>query len=117
MTKHTLIHAGLIVGVGLMLVGTAVAQRGQAPALATSVVQQQGTKPVLPSYTSVMTSWGEPDIFGMWPLNHLVTTILVRNPQLGDKLYLTEEEFKVKKASLEQSSKQKASGTLPFSES
>jgi hypothetical protein len=64
-----------------------------------------------------MTSWGEPDISGMWPLNHLVSTTLVRNAQLGDKLYLTEEEFKAKKATSEASAKSKASGTLPSSES
>ncbi len=120
MMKHTLIHAGLIFGVGLSLVslpGTLAAQRGQPPAPQTPAVQQQGSKPVLPPYKQVMTSWGEPDISGMWPLNHLVSTNLVRNAQLGEKLYLTDEEFKAKKASSEQSSKQKASGTLPSSES
>ena len=41
-----------------------------------------------------MTSWGEPDISGMWPINHLVTNRLQRDPKLGDRLYLTDQEFK-----------------------
>jgi hypothetical protein len=116
MKKHILTPAGLILGVGLALVSlpdTVSAQRGGAA----QISLQPGTKPVLPPYKQVMTSWGEPDISGMWPLNHLVTTNLVREARLGNKLYLTEEEFKAKKASSDASSKQKQSGTLPSSES
>ena len=63
-----------------------------------------------------MTSWGEPDITGMWPINHLVTTQLQRDARLGDRLYKTEEEFKTAQAAAEASRKQKASGTVPVSE-
>ena len=41
-----------------------------------------------------MTSWAEPDIYGMWPINHLVSNRLQRAPNFGDRLYLTDEEFK-----------------------
>jgi hypothetical protein len=64
-----------------------------------------------------MTSWGEPDISGMWPINHLVTNRLTRAAQYGDRLYLTDEEFKTAQAAAERTQKQRASGALPSSES
>jgi hypothetical protein len=128
MMKHILTPAGLILGMGLML-GSAVAQQQPAkapaptaPAAATAVLgatkaPQPAAKPAAPAYKQPKTSWGEPDISGMWPINHLVTNRLQRDPKLGDRLYLTDEEFKTKQADAERTQKQRASGALPSSES
>jgi hypothetical protein len=40
-----------------------------------------------------VTSWGDPDLQGTWPIMHLLSTPLQRNPDYGDRLYLTEEEY------------------------
>src|SRR5438552_8266811 len=73
--------------------------------------------PAPPPYKQPMTSWGEPDISGMWPINHLVTTPLQRDPKYGDRAYLTDEEFKAAQTRAEAQQKQRASGALPSSES
>jgi hypothetical protein len=122
MMKHILTPAGLILGMGLIL-GTAAAQQqpAKAPAppapAAAKAPQPAAAKPAAPAYKQPMTSWGEPDISGMWPINHLVTNRLQRQAQYGDRLYLTDEEFKKAQASAEQTQKQRASGALPSSES
>jgi hypothetical protein len=46
-----------------------------------------------PSFKAPKTSWGEPDLQGIWPINHLIRVGLQRNPQYGDRLYKTDEEF------------------------
>jgi hypothetical protein len=46
------------------------------------------------AYVVPKTSWGEPDLQGMWPLNHLIGVPMQRNTQLyGDRFEMTEEEF------------------------
>jgi hypothetical protein len=46
-----------------------------------------------PKYTPPKTPWGEPDLQGIWPLNHLINVNLERAPQYGDRLYKTDNEF------------------------
>lgn len=52
-----------------------------------------------PSYTypngspHPVTSWGDPDLQGMWPIMHLIATPLQRNPQYGDRRLLNDEEW------------------------
>src|SRR5690242_3012423 len=45
-----------------------------------------------PNYTPPKTPWGEPDLQGIWPLNHLIQVPLVRQKQYGDRLYRTDQE-------------------------
>lgn len=45
------------------------------------------------NWVSPMTSWGEPDIRGMWPINHLIGVPVVRKSEFGDRLFMTDEEF------------------------
>jgi len=40
-----------------------------------------------------MTPWGDPDLQGMWPIMHLFATPLQRNPQYGERRFLTDEEY------------------------
>lgn len=39
------------------------------------------------------TPWGEPDLSGTWPIDHLIGTPLVRPEQFGERRYMTEDEF------------------------
>ena len=118
--KRILTFAGFTIGAGLMLCSTAAAQqtapaRGQAPAAQPAPA---AAKPAAaPAYKQQMTSWGEPDISGMWPLNHLVTTGLQRNARYGDRLYMTDEEFKTAQDAAGQRKERNAAGTIPVAES
>jgi len=125
MVKHILTPAGLVIGMGLMLVtiphsAAAQQQPAKAPAPATPAAPkapQPTSKTAAPAYKQPLTSWGEPDISGMWPINHLVSNRLQRAASYGDRLYLTDEEFKAAQAAAERTQKQRASGALPSSES
>ncbi|WP_305096922.1 hypothetical protein [Croceibacterium aestuarii] len=70
----------------------ACAAAGPLPALA------QDDLTVLPpaqnGYQPAKTEWGEPDISGGWPIDHLNgRTPLLRDPKDGNRIFLTEEEF------------------------
>jgi hypothetical protein len=64
-------------------------------------------------YVPPKTPWGEPDLQGMWPLNHLITTPLQRQPQYGTRRFLTEEEFAAAQKSAAQSTERFQGGTIP----
>jgi hypothetical protein len=49
-------------------------------------------KPV-PNYVPPKTVWGDPDLQGIWPINHLIAVPLTRPKQYGDRLYRTDQEF------------------------
>jgi hypothetical protein len=51
-------------------------------------------------WTQPLTSWGEPDLTGMWPIGHLTGTPLQRPAQFGDRELLTDEEFAEREARL-----------------
>src|SRR5580698_4894191 len=46
-----------------------------------------------PKFTVPKTPWGEPDLQGIWPIDHLIAVPLVRPPQYGDRLYRNDQEF------------------------
>ena len=46
-----------------------------------------------PNYKPPKTPWGEPDLQGTWPINHLIAVPLERQRQYGDRLYKTDQEF------------------------
>jgi hypothetical protein len=45
------------------------------------------------AYAPPRTAWGDPDLQGMWPIDKLNGTPVERPPELGDRRYLTDEEF------------------------
>jgi hypothetical protein len=47
-----------------------------------------------PRWTPPRTPWGDPDLRGTWPLDQLGRTPLQRPPQYGDRLLLTDAEYK-----------------------
>ena len=46
-----------------------------------------------PNYKPPKTPWGEPDLQGIWPINHLIAVPLERPRQYGDRLYRNDQEF------------------------
>ena len=42
------------------------------------------------------TPWGDPDLQGIWPSTHMVGVPFERAPQFGNRLFLTDEEFRVR---------------------
>jgi hypothetical protein len=64
-------------------------------------------------WTQPMTSWGEPDIQGMWPINHLIGVPLQRDPKHGDRLFLTDEEFAEEQASVAARDERFQTGPIP----
>jgi hypothetical protein len=91
---------GICVGIGLML-SPAVAQ--QPPASRT--------------YTPPKTPWGEPDLQGIWPLNHLIATPFQRPEKYGDRGFLTDDEFAAAQKSAEARNKRFESGAIPQADS
>jgi hypothetical protein len=65
------------------------------------------------AYSPPLTSWGEPDLQGMWPLNHLIGVPLQRNPQYGDRLEMTDEEYAAAQANVEARDERFQSGAIP----
>jgi hypothetical protein len=50
--------------------------------------------PAVPmNYQPKKTSWGEPDLTGTWPIDHLNSTPLQRTPEQGKRVFLTDEEY------------------------
>jgi hypothetical protein len=49
--------------------------------------------PVPNAYQPKKTPWGEPDLRGTWPIDHLNMTPLQRTPAQGNRVFLTDEEF------------------------
>jgi hypothetical protein len=56
---------------------------------ATAAVAQAATT----RWTPPLTSWGDPDLTGMWPVTHLNGTPVQRPAEFGDRPELTDQEF------------------------
>jgi hypothetical protein len=78
---HERISRAGVVAVGLAL----TALTASLP----SAAQNQSSSP----WEHPTTPWGDPDLQGMWPINHMTLVPLVRPEQFGDRNVLTDEEF------------------------
>jgi hypothetical protein len=58
--------------------------------------------PVSRDYHPARTAWGEPDLRGTWPIDHLNFTPLQRPPEQAGRYYLNDEEFAARQAMLAQ---------------
>ena len=76
-------------------------------ALAQDKPSQPGT------WKQPMTPWGEPDLRGIWPLNHLISTPFQRPETFGDRRFLTDEEFAAAQKSAEDRNARFLSGAIP----
>jgi hypothetical protein len=52
-------------------------------------------------YVAPRTPWGDPDLRGMWPIMHLISTPFQRPEEYGDRAELTEEEYAATQERLE----------------
>jgi hypothetical protein len=105
MIKKILALCGVSIGVGLML--------SSAPQ--TAMAQQPTASKA--GWTPPMTPWGEPDLQGTWPLNHLISTPFQRPEKFGDRRFMSDEEFKAAQASAEARNKRFESGAIPAADS
>ena len=64
---------------------------------ATTLLAQ--TKPAK-AYTQPKTAWGDPDLQGTWTSDDCINTPMQRPANLGDKLYLTDEELSQREAAI-----------------
>jgi hypothetical protein len=105
MVKRILALLGISIGIGLMLCWTPGTAAAQQPA---------ATKP---GWTPPKTPWGEPDLQGIWPLNHLIGTPLQRPEKFGERRFLTDEEFAAAQKNVENRNKRFESGSIPVADS
>src|ERR1019366_7798572 len=99
MTKRILVLGGMSIAIVFGQNAGGGRGRGGAPAPppepGTAKERQlwaYDVKPV-PNYVTPKTPWGEPDLQGIWPINHLIAVPLTRPKQFGDRLYRTDQEF------------------------
>ena len=83
---------------GALAVALAVTVSAQAPASGTP-------------YNPPRTPWGDPDLQGIWPGTDMVSVPFERPKEFGNRLFLTEEEFKAREA---QAAKQASLDVLDF---
>ena len=106
-----------VIGVGAMICSmpriTVAQQRAgtaQAPAAAAPAA-----RPAAP-YVPPKTPWGDPDLQGMWPLDHLITTNLERATTFGDRRFKTDAEYATAQAAAANRVSTQASATVPTSD-
>src|SRR4051794_28601169 len=120
MIKHVLAPGGLTLAIGL-IAGTATAQQQSQPAPKPAA---QPAAPKAPAkattgkaWTPPKTPWGEPDLQGIWPLNHLIATPFQRPEKYGDRRFLTEEEYAAAVKAADSRNKRFESGAIPQADS
>ena len=67
-------------------------------------------------WTPPMTAWGEPDLQGMWPLNHLIGVPLQRPEEFGERGFLNDEEFAAEQESVTARDSRFLTGTIPVAD-
>ena len=80
----------------VMTVAGAVLMTADVPAQSTSSSK----------YVAPRTAWGDPDLQGIWPSSEMIGVPLQRDPKLGTRAFLTDEEFAQRQ---KQASQQEAS--------
>jgi hypothetical protein len=66
------------------------------------------TAPALKAWAPPKTNWGDPDIQGMWPGTDLLGVPLQRDPKLGTRAFLNDEEYAKREARAQQSAQNDA---------
>jgi hypothetical protein len=69
------------------------------------------------NWTPPKTPWGEPDLQGMWPLNHLIATPFQRPEKYSERRLMTDEEYAAAQKSAEARNKRFESGAIPQADS
>ncbi len=79
--------------------------------------QQTSARAAAKTYAPPKTPWGEPDLQGIWPLNHLIATPFQRQQKFGDRRLMTDEEYAAAQKSAEGRNKRFESGAIPQADS
>ena len=80
---------------GALLAATALA----VPAMAQPVPEDLTTMPPVPKdYQPKKTAWGDPDLRGTWPIDNIASLPMNRPANMGNRFWLTEEEFAQRQA-------------------
>ena len=77
-------------GLRLVLVAGAIACSFSSLTACTRAPETRGARA---AWTPPRTAWGDPDLQGMWPIDKLNGTPLQRLESLGERRFLTDEEF------------------------
>jgi hypothetical protein len=93
----------LFAAAAALTLGLAAPALAQPPAAGPVKLEDQSKMPkelfVLPpvskAYTPKKTAWGDPDLRGMWPIDAIGGLLLQRPAQMGDRVWLTDQEYKV----------------------
>ncbi len=78
---------------------------------------QESQQPANKTWTAPKTPWGEPDLQGIWPLNHLIATPFQRPEKYGDRRFLTDEEYAAAQKNAQARNKRFESGAIPQADS
>jgi len=79
---------------GMVTIWAAAGQGVPATGQGTPVAADLTRLPPIPEdYRPGTTPWGEPDLRGSWPIDHLNGTPLQRDPKHGDRVFLTPDEM------------------------
>src|SRR4030095_707082 len=123
MTKRVVTLAAICLMAGFSAQSALAQARAQGTAAPTTAAQPQRGTPSQPApaapaaaaraYVPPKTPWGEPDLQGMWPLNHLITTNLQRSTNYGTRRFLTDEEFATAQRNAQQSTERFQGGAIP----
>jgi hypothetical protein len=89
-----------ILALGALTAAACLAQ-SSSPAAAKPKPAAQPKPTAAKPFVPPKTPWGEPDLQGMWPLNHLIAVGLQRPARLGNKAFYTDEEVAQAQANLE----------------
>jgi hypothetical protein len=96
-------------GIGISLMILSIPQ--------TALAQQTKTAAAKAPWTPPKTPWGEPDLQGMWPLNHLINTPFQRNEKYGNRRLMSDEEFAAAQKSAEARNTRFEAGAIPQADS
>jgi hypothetical protein len=117
MIRQLSAFVGVSLGIGLTVV-QAAAQSSQPATPKPAVTKSSTVKNTTgKAFTPPKTPWGEPDLQGIWPLNHLIATPFQRNEKYGDRRLMTEDEFAAAKKAAEARNKRFESGAIPQADS
>lgn len=82
-----------------------------------AAAQEPQKSPASKNWTPPKTPWGEPDLQGIWPLNHLIATPFQRPEKYGNRRYMTDEEYAAAQKSAQARNKRFESGAIPQADS
>jgi hypothetical protein len=111
---HRRVSAGWLVtlrGIGIAIAAMVFCwTSGTAEAQTTRARQSAGNEG---GWKQPMTPWGEPDLRGIWPLNHLISTPFQRPEKFGERRFLTDEEFAAAQKGADDRNARFLSGAIP----